>query len=120
MARSLLDLAFKSRVLYRVVMVKHIESNSTGTLFFFITSEPIPIERSAMSSILIYLGFYSIMPGGSVTQRICFSSLDKYSFLWTNLLVFLQNFINMSPLINYLVNFKAYVKLGSDKSLSLT
>lgn len=49
-------LAFISRVLYGVVIVKHRFSNYKGTLFFLITSEPSPNVRSVISAMFMNLG----------------------------------------------------------------
>lgn len=42
-------LAFKSRVLWVVVIVKQRESKLAGTLFFLITADPMPKLRSEIS-----------------------------------------------------------------------
>jgi len=115
--RCLVVLAFKSRVLWVVVIVKQRESNYSGTLFFLITNEPIPRLKSVISSILINRG--SSPFEGSLTQLILNSSSLKNTLLCTNLFVLLHIFRKMSPLISSLLSSKAYPMFDTAKSFNL-
>ena len=84
-------------------------SNYCGTLFFFITFDPKPKVKSTISLIIINLGYYYPL-GGSETQKILSSSSLRYSFLWTNLILFRQTFKNTSPFLSYLVSFNVLWK----------